>query len=116
MAGARLLVGLALLLVGLVIMSMTLGEAGFQKDAIDGCYYRQPPPEAGVSGSAISNVEADWQLLPLGVRCLYEGPQGQTIVVSDIKLRHTLAAASGGLLMVLGICLPFLRRRRQPQA
>jgi len=112
---ARLLLGLATLFVGALLVLVAVGGAGVTRDSLE-CGGLPPPADSGVSEDAIVRVAPDLRLFPLGVRCLYEGPQGQTIVVSDITFWHTLALAFGGLLMVLGICLPFLRRRRQPQA
>lgn len=113
---ARLLAGLVLLLVGLVLVSGGVGGAGFQLDATEDTCFRsprlQPPPGSGVSSEARNRVEVGLHLFPLGLNCIYRGPQGQEIVVNDIKLWPTLALATGPPLMVFGVRLPFRRVRR----
>jgi len=51
------------------------------------------------------------QLFPLGVRCSYQGPQGQTVEVSNIKLWHTVAIAAGLVLMGGGVLFPLMHGR-----
>lgn len=103
----RSLVGVIALVASAMVLSVTLGNAGFQKEDSDACYSRQPPPDAGVTDNAVADVAADRQLMPLGVRCLYEGPQGGTVVISDIEPWHTVLLVAGLLLMVSAVWLPF---------
>ena len=99
-----------MLFVGLVLVSGGLGAAGMRRDSLD-CTTLPPPAGSGVSPSAISRVVDEVQLFPLGVRCSYEGPQGQTIEVSNIKLWHTVAIAAGLVLMGVGVLFPLMHGR-----
>ena len=109
-AAARVTAGLVMLFVGLVLVSGGLGAAGMRRDSLD-CTTLPPPAGSGVSPSAISRVVGEVQLFPLGVRCSYQGPQGQTVEVSNIKLWHTVAIAAGLVLMGGGVLFPLMHGR-----
>lgn len=112
---ARWLCAVVLLFFGFVVTTLAIGAAGFDRDGPeDTCFDRlRPPPGAGVSVGAVARVDVDWQWLPLGVRCGYAGPSGGSVVVSDIKVVHTLALATGMLLAVsaVGIVITTHTRR-----
>ena len=115
---ARLLAGLVVLFTGFVMMLGAVYGIGFDKDGFeDVCYDSprlRPPPGSGVSSEARSGVDVGLHPFPIGLDCIYEGPQGQEIVVNDIKLWPTFALVAGPAVMLYGVCLPF-RRRRLPR-
>ncbi len=115
---ARLLAGLVVVLTGCVMMLGAVAGIGFDKDGFeDVCNDSprlRPPPGSGVSQEVGQGVDVGLHPFPIGLDCIYQGPQGEEIVVNDIKLWPTLAFAAGPALMLYGVCLPF-RRRRLPR-
>ena len=115
---ARLLAGLVVLLIGWLLVLSAVGSIGFDKDGFedvcDDSPRLRPPPGSGVSSEARSGVDVGLHPFPIGLDCIYEGPQGQEIVVNDIKLWPTFALVAGPAVMLYGVCLPF-RRRRLPR-
>lgn len=111
----RLLLSLAVILIGLFVVAGAFIGAGFRRDgAPDACSEHQalrPPAGSGVSDDARGSGQINVQLLPLGATCLYEGPRGQTIEVSDTSLEHTLILAAGVLVLGVGACIPFICHR-----